>query len=185
MSHNSPQPAVRPPHPLALALIERMRERPGALILEIGAGSGRNTAALKRAGFAVVEFESAQSACAAALSTHAMLHGRMDEIEARLARIAGLLDAGAPFYATFGSASDARFGTGVSIAPNVYAPETGDEAGVAHAYFTRDALCALLERHFTVVGLEERGVDEIAGAWAHERQPLRDAVHWFVRAERR
>jgi hypothetical protein len=31
----------------------------------------------------------------------------------------------------------------------------------------------------------ETNVDDVAGKWAHQRRPLRGAVHWFVVALRR
>ncbi|HUA09530.1 MAG TPA: hypothetical protein VMA98_09670, partial [Candidatus Acidoferrales bacterium] len=74
MTSDSPEALSRPPHPLALALIERLRERPGAEVLEVGAGSGRNTPALIAAGLRVGS-EPARGPYAAALSTHALLHG--------------------------------------------------------------------------------------------------------------
>jgi len=46
--------SIRPPHPLAARLVERLRERPESRILDFGAGSGRNSAALRRAGYDVV-----------------------------------------------------------------------------------------------------------------------------------
>jgi aminoglycoside 6'-N-acetyltransferase I len=180
MSQDSPQPAVRPPHPLALALIERLQVRPGARVLEIGQGSGRNTRALRDAGFLVVGYDGAGDRGAAALSTHDLLHGTVDEISGRLARIATHLEPGAPFYATFGSTRDARYETGSRIADGVYAPVDGDEAGVAHAYFDRTRLAALLDAHFVIEALDEREVDAIAGSWAHARAPLHGAVHWFA-----
>ena len=184
MSPDSPQPAVRPPHPLALELIERLRSRPGAIVLEIGRGSGRNTRALEAAGFTVVD-PGAQTAAAAALSTHALLHGTPASIAELLSTVAQLVEPNGAFYATFGSVRDARFGQGVALAENVFAPEAGDESGVAHTYFTEDALRGMLERSWAIESLEEVGVDEIAGSWAHRERPLAAAVHWFLRARRR
>jgi hypothetical protein len=43
----------------------------------------------------------------------------------------------------------------------------------------------VLGAYFTVVSLEERGVDGVAGRWAHPTTPLRGAVHWFVNASKR
>lgn len=184
MSPDSPQPAQRPPHPLAVELIERLRAQPGATVLEVGPGSGRNTAAIAAAGFPVAGLES-RAICSAALSTHALLHGTPSSISQTLQRIAGHVAAGAPLFATFGSTRDGRFGRGTRIEESVYAPDEGDERGVAHAYFTEDALRELLHRDWRVESLCETGVDEIAGSWAHAEQPLRDAVHWFVVALRR
>ena len=73
MTSDSPEAVPRPPHPLALDLIERLRDRPGARVLEIGAGSGRNTRALIGAGLRV-QAPPDSGPYAAALSTHALLH---------------------------------------------------------------------------------------------------------------
>ena len=175
---NPLSPPGRPPHPLALALIERLGTRPGARVREIGTGSGRNRDALVAAGFRLRESRRYD----AALSTHALLHGRPVEIAETLAGIAAGLESAAPFFATFGSRRDARFGTGVRIDANSYAPDSGDEAGVTHCYFDEHELRALLEPHFAIESLEETPVDDIAGKWAHAAAPLRGAVHWFVRA---
>ena len=179
MSPVSPDPVSRPPHPLALALIERLRERPGARVLEIGAGSGRNTRALAAAGFRVCELPAGQP-CAAALSTHALLHGTPGLLTTELAEIARALEARAPFFGTFGSVHDARYGIGTRHEPHVYAALDGDEAGVAHVYFDEPRLRELLSSNFIVESMLEVGVDRIAGDWAHRRAPLHGAVHWFV-----
>lgn len=186
MNDLSPPSADSPPHPLALALIECLRDRRGARVLEIGTGSGRNTKALVAAGLTAESFDAEPAApYAAALSTHALLHGTREAIARRLGEIAALLEPGAPLYATFGSVRDARCGTGERIADGVYAPLDGDEAGVAHAYFDRASLMALLDRDWSVESLDEVDVDGIAGRWAHVRAPLRGAVHWFAIARRR
>jgi hypothetical protein len=181
MNDDSPRAAERPPHPLAVALIERLGSRRGAAVLVHGAGSGRNTAAIERAGFTIRALDDAEPAsCAAGLSTHALLHGTPAIIAASLERIAAVLEPGAPFYATFGSVDDARYGAGKEIEPFVYAPLDGDEAGVAHAFFNRERLRTLLSRDFTIEALDQRDVDAIAGSWAHQLRPLRGAVHWFA-----
>lgn len=181
MNDDSPRAAERPPHPLAVALIERLAPRRGAAVLVHGAGSGRNTSALERAGFTVRTLDDAGPAsCAAGLSTHALLHGTPATIAASLERIADVLEPSAPFYATFGSVDDARFGKGEELESFVYAAPEGDEEGVAHTFFDCARLAPLLEQHFTIEALDQRGVDAIAGSWAHERRPLRDAVHWFA-----
>jgi aminoglycoside 6'-N-acetyltransferase I len=183
MPSDSPLTSRRPPHPLALALIERLHARTGAAILETGAGSGRNTRALEAAGFTVVSPENAAShGCAGALSSHALLHGTPSTIARDLESIARALEPGAPFYATFGSVHDARFGQGQEREPGVYAALSGDEAGVAHTFFDRARLETLLAARFIVEALDERDVDRIAGSWAHERAPLAGAVHWFALA---
>ena len=156
-------------------------------MIEIGHGSGRNHRALEAAGFEIVHFSSelAPATGAAALSTHALLHGAPDEIAALLAEIARELAAGAPFLATFGSQRDARFGTGTRLGPATFAPTEGDERGVAHSYFDEATLRGVLDEHFAIEELREVEVDAIAGGWAHERAPLSGAVHWFVVAHRR
>jgi hypothetical protein len=187
MSPDSPEAAHRPPHPLALELIERLRDRPGAPILEIGyegSRNDRNMRALLTAGL-VVGVTPKRAAFAAALSTHTLLHGTAASLEHDLAIIAGALEDGAPFYATFGSTRDARYQRGTFIEPHVYAPEDGDERGVAHAYFDQVRLFDLLAPHFTVESMREVGVDDIAGKWAHQTAPLSGAIHWFVVATKR
>ncbi len=184
MNPDSPEAVPRPPHPLALDLIERLRDRPGARILEIGPGSGRNTRALEAAGFHV-RSQPADARYAAALTTHALLHGTPASIAGELAAIAAALERGAPLFGTFGSTRDARYGTGALLEPDVYAPHAGDEQGVAHAYFDRVRLGELLAPHFTIESMREVAVDDIAGKWAHPQAPLRDAIHWFVVATKR
>lgn len=184
MSPVSPEPARRPPHPLALDLIERLADRPGARVLEVGAGSGRNTRALETAGFAVCTLP-LQEACAAGLTTHALLHGAPQSISDRLSAIAHALEPGAPLFATFGSVRDARYGVGEAHEAHVYASREGDEIGIAHAYFDRERLRALLAPHFTIESMREVDVDDVAGTWAHTSAPLRGAVHWFVVATAR
>lgn len=183
MSPDSPPGAARPPHPLTLALIERLKDRPGTCVMEIGAGSGRNTRALEAAGFCVCSLPVDQP-CTAALSTHALLHGTPAILAAQLAQIADALEPDAPLFGTFGSIRDARYGRGEVREPHVFAPVDGDEAGVAHVYFDEARLRRLLAPHFTVESMREVQVDAIAGSWAHPTAPLLDAVHWFVTARR-
>jgi hypothetical protein len=179
MSPDSPQHAARPPHPLAIELIERLRLRPGAAILEIGTGSGRNTRALEAAGFTVVSLDDDVIA-AGALSTHALLHGTPSSIRASLAQVAAHLEPNAPFFVTFGSVRDARYGEGTRIEDRVYAPVEGDECGVAHAFFDEPALRQLLAPEWRITSLREQRVDDVAGRWAHEQRPLSGAWHWFA-----
>lgn len=148
-------------------------------MLEIGAGSGRNTRALLAAGFRVVNPGAAER-CSGALSTHALLHGTPASLARELDAIAASLEPGAPLYATFGSIHDARYGEGAEHEPYVYAPTAGDEIGVAHVYFDRARLEALVSPRFTIESLDEVDVDAIAGRWAHQTAPLRGAVHWFA-----
>ena len=159
----------------------------GAQVLEIGAGSGRNQRALLEAGAHVTAIEAGQNvapeAFDAALSTHALLHGTPATLEAALRQIHAALRPGASLYATFGSKRDARYGQGRRIAAHVFAPEHGDETGVAHTYWDEAELRVLLEP-FDALDLTEMQVDEIAGAWAHEKSPLAQAFHWMVVARR-
>jgi hypothetical protein len=179
------QASSHSPHPLTKALIDRLRARRGAAVLEIGSGSGRNTRALASAGLRVYAPEDAPAEpCAAALATHALLHGTPQSIAAQLAAIARRLEPGAPLYATFGCVRDARYGEGERLEEFVYAPVDGDERGVAHAFFDQPRLRALLCGEWAVESIEERVVDDVAGRWAHRERPLAGAVHWFVVALR-
>jgi hypothetical protein len=184
MTPDSPEAVPRPPHPLALELIELLRGRPRAVIYEIGPGSGRNTRALVSAGL-FVRTTPVEAPFGAALSTHALLHGTPASLGHDLAMIADALEPGAPLFATFGSTRDARYQRGTFIEPHVYAPEDGDERGVAHAYFDHVRLFDLLAPRFSIESMREVAVDEVAGTWAHPTSPLRGAVHWFVVAARR
>ena len=190
---NTPSPLdsnLRRPHPLAVSLIERLRTQPGAAVIDFGAGSGRNTSALVAAGFnvcGVADSETAAFTAAheydAAVSTHALLHGTNSTVVSMLQSLANGLRPHAPFFATFASKHDSRYGRGTRIENNVFAPGSGDEAGVAHVYFDEAGLRAVLEPHFVIEALEERNVDAIAGRWAHEQRP-EGSVHWFVYARR-
>lgn len=181
---------LRRAHPLAISLIARLRAIPGARILEIGAGRGRNTEALRAAGFEVNALPDDAALPAdvksydGALSTHALLHGTPGTVAVSLAAAAAALKPGAPLHATFASTRDARFGKGVRISKHVFAAENGDEAGVPHVYFTGEELRSLLEPHFTIESVQETAADDIVGDWAHA-QPLRGVMHWFVRAAAR
>ena len=170
--------------------------RPGARVLDFCTGRGRNATALRAAGFEVVAvadgdvdrddaLPGAGETFAAAISTHGLLHGIPDRIDARVAAIAARLDRGGLFFATFGSIADARFGRGTRLGPSTFAPDNGDERDVAHTYFTRAQLDDLLRRHFEIERMWEVETDAIAGSWAHARQPLHDAVHWFLVARNR
>ena len=172
-----------------------MHALPSARVLDFCTGRGRNAAALRAAGFEVVAIADADvdhddalpragETFTAVISTHGLLHGLPQTIVARVAEIAGYLDPGGLFYATFGSIADARFGSGARIGDSTFAPVDGDERGVAHTYFSRGQLDDLLRRHFVVERLWETGVDAVAGGWAHAQRPLRAAVHWFVVARR-
>jgi SAM-dependent methyltransferase len=184
------------PHPLAAALVERLHSRPTSRVLDFAAGSGRNTGALRAAGFAVVAIGDAAAASEmpfagveggfdAVISTHGLLHGTRATVASRLRTIADRLEPGGLLYASLGSIRDARFGCGERLDDSSFAPTDGDERGVAHAYFERDEIGRLLERDFLIESLDERNVDQIAGRWAHRENPLHRAVHWFVRARKR
>jgi hypothetical protein len=179
------------PHPLAQRLIQDLRGSPNAPVLDFAAGRGRNSAALRAAGFNVTAiddaaaesgdpFGSAVGPFAAAISTHGLLHGTRAGLEERLRALAQRLQPRGRLYATFGSVSDARFGSGTRIDETTFAPAEGDERGVPHTFFSAEQLRAMLERWFTVASMEERAVDDIAGAWAHRERSLSRAVHWFV-----
>jgi hypothetical protein len=185
------QPSIRPAHPLAERLIARLSRRPAARVLELGAGSGRNTTALLRAGLNVTAITDAALATldagslppetvAALLSTHGFLHGTTLGVTARLTLCATRLEPGGLLYATFGSRRDARYGCGVRIDAATYAPDEGDERGVPHAFFSERELREALEARFTLEELVETGVDAIAGTWAHRESPLAGSVHWFA-----
>ena len=190
MSGNSPRSSnIRRPHPLAVSLADRLRGRPGIVVLEIGTGTGRNSVALNDAGIQVTSIADDRlekmaddivgRRFDAALSTHGLLHGTPQSIGAMLDVIAGGLKSDAPFYVTFGSKRDARFGQGRRINADSFAPVEGDEAGVVHAFFGRAQLATLLNRSFVVERLEEHSVDHLAGRWAH-LQPPTNSVHWFA-----
>ena len=178
---------LRRAHPLAISLIARLRAIPNARVLEIGAGTGRNTEALRAAGFEIDSIADGAPMAArdkqfdGALTTHALLHGTPGTIAASLEAIASALKPGAPLHATFASTLDSRFGKGRQISKHVFAAEDGDEAGVPHVYFTSEELRSLLNANYDVEAIQETAADDIVGTWAH-REPLRGIVHWFVRA---
>jgi hypothetical protein len=190
------QDTIAAAHPLARALIARVGARVDGPVLDFAAGSGRNTRALRAAGLRVVSVADgvAESAAAlagitdrfvAALSSHGLLHGTPSTVADKVTLIVGRLEPGGLLYATFGSSHDARFGQGERIDAGTFAPAEGDERGIAHAYFDRESLVALLEPWFAIESLEERAVDDVVGAWAHRELPLRGAVHWFAVATRK
>ncbi len=187
---------MSPAHPLAECLIEHLQYRPGSRVLDFASGSGRNTAALREAGFAVIAIDDGGAALpgalaasdgefAAAVSTHGLLHGTPKSIAAALDAIAERLENNGRLYATFGSVRDARFGQGERLGDWTFAPIEEPERGVPHTYYDRERLEALLSLGFLIESLDERGVDQTAGSWAHADRPLRGAVHWFVVARKR
>lgn len=192
----------RAPHPLAVALIERLSacsvrgKYSTAVVLDFGSGSGRNSAALERAGLRAIAVDDATASSTmpfdgvvgrldAVLSTHGLLHGTTSTIAAHLRTMASLLKPRGLLYATFGSVRDARYGRGERLDDATFAPLDGDETGVPHTFFDRPTLATLLQSHFTIESLEERTVDKTAGAWAHSQTPLANAIHWFLTAARR
>ncbi len=178
------------PHPLAERLAAHLH--PGDAVLDAGTGGGRNARALGLAGMLVAAVSDADAYALllprgpfdGAIATHALLHGAPAAIAELVAEIAGTLRAKAFFCATFASANDARFGMGERLGERTFAPTSGDEVGVAHSYFDEPALRALLAPNFDVESLEEMRVDAVAGRWAHPREPLSGAMHWFVEARR-
>ncbi len=171
---------MRPPHPLCLALIDRLG--PASSVIECGNGSGRNRRTLHAAGFVVDDFAALVPGRRydAALSTHHLLHGTPDGIATDLGRLADSLRIDGRLYATFGSTGDSRFGQGQRLGSHTYAPTEGDEIGVPHTFWDEAALRSLLGQHFRIESLNETIVDEIAGRWAHQENPLKNAVHWFA-----
>jgi hypothetical protein len=196
MPPTSPEHAsARPPHPLAAQLIAALGSR-NARVIDFATGSGRNASALQRAGHEVLAIDDGAAADStalatvtepyqAAISTHGLLHGTPATIDALLAVLAGSMQPGGLLYATFGSIADARYGQGREIEPFVYAPGDGDERGVPHVFYDEARLRAALGVWFDIESLEERGVDQVAGAWAHPESPLERSVHWFAKARRR
>jgi hypothetical protein len=194
MAPSSPHdPAIRPPHPLAVRAIERLAS--GGRVLDFGTGSGRNSVALRSAGFDVEHYDDVaasdappnreRDAFAAIIATHALLHGTRESIARRLAWLSTALARDGLLYATLGCVDDARFGVGRRIDRHTFAPTNGDEAGVAHSYFSQDEVRVLLSPRFTIESLEAVRADAVAGRWAHPTTPLRGAVHWFIVARRR
>ena len=185
MQDSPDQHALRSAHPLALQLIALLAGNPGARVLEIGRGSGRNARALEAAGLAVSGLDDPSRFFAGALSTHALLHGTTADIAGLLAQIADRLPGGAPLLCTFGSVRDARFGTGRRLGPNTFAPLDGDERDVPHTFFDEGRLRAIVAADWDVQSLLERNVDNIAGTWAHAEKPLRGSLHYLASLRRR
>lgn len=176
---------------MAAALIERLHAGEGVRVLDFACGTGRNTAALRAAGFTVVTVDDTAAADAdplrgisepfdAVISTHGLLHGTHETVASRVRAVAERLSSGGLLYATLGSSRDKRFGQGQQFGDWTFAPLDGDERGVPHTYYDRDRAAAMFAPYFHVESLEEAGVDEVAGRWAHSAQPLRGAVHWFA-----
>jgi len=181
-------------HPLADRLIARYRAAGWRdPVLEIAAGSGRNTRAFVAAGIPIVstrddapytQLPDGRDTFAAAISTHGYLHGATAKLRMGFAELRRVLHPGAPVYATLGSINDPRFGFGDALDERTFAPGDGDEIGIPHAYFERDGIHELL-RGFTIESLEEVDATDIVGKWAHpDATDSLDAVqrilHWFV-----
>ncbi|WP_317996730.1 class I SAM-dependent methyltransferase [Vulcanimicrobium alpinum] len=161
-------------------------------VLEVGTGSGRNTRALVAAGLEVVsvpdetpytQLPGARDAYAAAISTHAYLHGTSAKLRAGIAELRRVLRPGAAVFLTLGSIADDRYGLGLPFDERSFAPGDGDEAGIPHVYLDRDGVIETLFG-FTVESLEEVAVNEIAGRWAHDDDDPARRVHWFVIARK-
>ncbi len=116
-----------------------------------------------------------------ALSTHALLHGRLGDVVATVAAARALVRVGAPLYATFGSTRDPRFGAGTQLDAATFAPIVGPEAGIAHTFFDQRGIRALLDA-FKIETLVETDAAEYVGTWAHAAGDAASIVHWFVRA---
>ena len=205
--------AAPPPHPLALELAGLLGSTPGARLLLVGIGNGRNVAPFAAAGTHVDAIEDdperARAAVerfagtprvrvvrtryagpyplaggyAGALSTSALLHGTHGGIAAAVAAIRARLQPNGAFYATFGSTNDPRYGRGAQIDAATFAATTGDEAGIPHAFFDEAGVRALLDG-FTALELVEAEATETAGSWAHPTDSTTGIVHWFARARR-
>ncbi len=185
MSHDAPQP----PHPLAERLASALAALRSPRVLVLGAGDGRNLAPFREREIAVNVVAAGGSLATPAtpydgvLSTHGLLHGTRTAVAGRIAAIRSLLTGDGLLYGTFGSANDPRCGAGISVGGgDGWAPRTGDEAGVVHAYFDEAALRRSLTG-FTILRLDERDAAEIVGRWAHAPggDPI---VHWLVEARR-
>jgi hypothetical protein len=190
----SSSPSAQSAHPLARVLLAFAADRPLAgPVIEVGSGSGRNTRALVDAGLQIVsvpdevpytQLPGTHETYAAALATHAYLHGTTAKLRAGFGELRRVLRPGAQIYVTLGSLRDARYGLGVPFDERSFAPGEGDEVGIPHAYFDRDGVTEIFEGLFVVDQAEEAAVDEIVGRWAHTDDAVKGRVHWFVRAHR-
>jgi hypothetical protein len=180
-------------HPLAGRLAARLAASGiHGPILEVAKGSGRNTRALEALGFEVVSLDDAapytqlpsrKGGYAAAISTHAYLHGNFAKIRAGIAELRRVLAPGAPVALVFGSIHDERFGFGTRVDDMTFAPGDGPEAGVPHAFLDSDAVEQALSG-FTIEALDEVDVDDIVGRWAHGDDEITGRKHWFVLAHK-
>jgi hypothetical protein len=122
-----------------------------------------------------------ESGFAGALSTSALLHGTADGVAQSVTAVRAALRQHAPFFCTFGSTRDPRFGSGRRVDDRTFAPESGSEEGVAHAYFDESQIRAMLAG-FQIDELTEGSAAETVGPWAHTNDEAATIVHWFVRA---
>jgi hypothetical protein len=190
----SSSPSAQGAHPLARVLLAFAADRPlEGPVIEVGSGSGRNARALVDAGVQVVsvpdevsytQLPGTHDMYAAALSTHAYLHGTTAKLRSGFGELRRVLRPGAPIFVTLASLRDARYGLGIPFDERSFAPGDGDEAGIPHAYFDRDGVNEILHGFFVVDQAEEADVDAIVGRWAHSDDAVTGRVHWFVRAHR-
>jgi hypothetical protein len=178
-------------HPLARRLADRLGHERGPIIV-VGDGSGRNSRALRSAGYAVsavpdsvpyTQLPAPAKHFAGALASHAYLHGTSPKIKSGIAELARVLRSGAPVFLTLGSIDDVRYGFGERLDAHSYAPGDGPETGIPHAFFDRDGALEVL-RPLTVISLETTNVDDIVGKWAHLDDEPPGKVHWFVEARK-
>ena len=182
------------PHPLAERLIARYRaDGLRGPVLEVNAGSGRNTRAFVDAGIQILstrddepytQLPGGRDTFAAAISTHGYLHGTTAKLRLGLGDMRRVLQPGAPLYITLGSLHDPRFGFGLALDERTFAQGDGPEAGIPHAFFERDGILELL-RGFTIDSTDETDVTDIVGTWAHPREDSPQRIlHWFVIARK-
>jgi len=180
-------------------------------VLVVGAGSGRSLPPLLAAGARVdvleADLERAAAASrrfanearlrvargfydepapfeggyAAAFSSHALLHGTTSDVARAVDAIRIRLAPGGAFVLTLGSKRDPRFGTGRAVAEDTFAPTSGSEANVAHAFFDAGGVRELLGA-FALEEMCEANAGEAVGRWAHEPREAESIVHWWVRA---
>jgi hypothetical protein len=101
------------------------------------------------------------------LSTHALQHGTLDDLQAAIIELARIAAPQALVACALASTADARYRHGRFIAPQCYAPVEGDEIGVPHVYVSKRQTELLFEPFFQLQHCEERNVDEVVGSWAH------------------
>jgi SAM-dependent methyltransferase len=186
------------PHPLAALLIARYRAAGlTGPVLDVAAGSGRNTRALVDAGIPVLstrddepytQLPGGRDTFAAAISSHGYLHGTTAKLRLGFAELRRVLKTDAPFYVTLGSLHDPRFGFGLALDERTFAPGDGPEAGIPHAFFERDGILELL-RGFAIESMDEVDATAIVGPGAHPEpedgaEPQR-VMHWLVVAHER